>query len=55
LPADLLDPTPAYAKQLRQLTLRAFAGRVSCQYLPSQIVIVGSRHTLRGDVRDALY
>ena len=51
LPADLLDPTQAYAKQLRQRTLRALARRMRCQNLPSQIVIVGSRHTLRGNTR----
>ena len=53
LPADLLHPTPAYPKQLRQLTLRALARRMRCQNLPSQIVIVGSRHTLRGNTRAA--
>ena len=48
LPENLLHPAQTYPKHLRQLTLRALARRMCCQELPSQIIIVGSRHTLRG-------
>ena len=48
LPADLLHPTQAHPEPLCQRSLRALARRIRCQELPSQIIIVGSRHTLRG-------
>jgi hypothetical protein len=48
LSKNLLHPPQTYPKQLRQLKLRALARRMRCQKLPSQIIIVGSRHTLRG-------
>ena len=54
LPADLLHPTQAHPKQLRQLKLRTLAHRMCCQDLPSQIIIVGSRHTLAESTRAAL-
>jgi len=54
LPEDLLHPAQAYPKPVRQLTLRALAPCMRCQYFPSQIVVVGSRHTLRGYSKSAL-
>lgn len=53
LSEDLLHPPQAHSKQLRQLKLRALARRISRQNLPSQIIIVGSRHTLAESTRDA--
>jgi hypothetical protein len=49
LSENLLHPAQADAKHLCKRTLRAFARTVRRQYLASQIVIVGSRHLLRGD------
>jgi hypothetical protein len=51
LPENLLHPTHADAKALRQRALRTLARRVSRQKLPSQIVIVWSRHIYRGNHR----
>jgi len=49
LPDNLLHPAQTDTKHLRKRTLRAFARPVRRQYLASQIVVVGSRHLLRGD------
>ena len=46
LSADLLHPTQAHPEPLRQFRLGAFARRIRCPELPSQIIFVGSRHTL---------
>jgi hypothetical protein len=54
LAADLLHPTKTYSKQVRQLKLRTLARRMCCQDLPSQIIIVGSRHTLAESTRATL-
>ena len=48
LPAHLLHPAQTHPIQLSKLRLAALAAGIGFQKLSAQIVIVGSRHTLRG-------